>query len=174
MAINFAHVVPKEAVEEFGADFGKHPVGTGAFKLTEWTLGQRLVFERNPDYWNKGLPYLDKMTFEIGQEPIVALLRVQQGEVDISGDPIPPAKFQEVMSDPAQKKHVVEGGQLHTGYITMNTTKPPFDNVKVRQAVNMAINKDRIVQLLNNRAVPATPPLPPSMPGSAQDYAGDG
>ena len=172
MAINFAHVVPKEAVEEFGADFGKHPVGTGAFKLTEWTLGQRLVFERNPDYWNKGLPYLDKMTFEIGQEPIVALLRVQQGEVDISGDPIPPAKFQEVMSDPAQKKHVVEGGQLHTGYITMNTTKPPFDNVKVRQAVNMAINKDRIVQLINNRAVPANQPLPPSMPAYDKNYKG--
>ncbi len=172
MAINFAHVVPKEAVEEFGADFGKHPVGTGAFKLTEWTLGQRLVFERNPDYWNKGLPYLDKMTFEIGQEPIVALLRVQQGEVDISGDPIPPAKFQEVMSDPAQKKQVVEGGQLHTGYITMNTTKPPFDNVKVRQAVNMAINKDRIVQLINNRAVPANQPLPPSMPAYDKNYKG--
>ena len=172
MAINFAHVVPKEAVEEFGADFGKHPVGTGAFKLTEWTLGQRLVFERNPDYWNKGLPYLEKMTFEIGQEPIVALLRVQQGEVDISGDPIPPAKFQEVMSDPAQKKHVVEGGQLHTGYITMNTTKPPFDNVKVRQAVNMAINKDRIVQLINNRAVPANQPLPPSMPAYDKNYKG--
>jgi oligopeptide transport system substrate-binding protein len=172
MAINFAHVVPKEAVEEFGADFGKHPVGTGAFKLTEWTLGQRLVFERNPDYWNKGLPYLEKMTFEIGQEPIVALLRVQQGEVDISGDPIPPAKFQEVMSDPAQKKQVVEGGQLHTGYITMNTTKPPFDNVKVRQAVNMAINKDRIVQLINNRAVPANQPLPPSMPAYDKNYKG--
>ena len=172
MAINFAHVVPKEAVEEFGADFGKHPVGTGAFKLTEWTLGQRLVFERNPDYWNKGLPYLEKMTFEIGQEPIVALLRVQQGEVDISGDPIPPAKFQEVMSDPAQKKQVVEGGQLHTGYITMNTTKPPFDNVKVRQAVNMAINKDRIVQLINNRAVPANQPLPPSMPAYDKNYRG--
>ena len=100
MAINFAHVVPKEEVEKYGADFGKNPVGTGAFKMTEWTLGQRLVFERNADYWRKGLPYLDKITFEIGQEPIVALLRLQKGEVDIPGDSIPPAKFQEVMADP--------------------------------------------------------------------------
>ena len=48
----------------------------------------------------------------------------------------------------------------------------PFDNVKVRQAVNMAINKDRIVQLINNRAVPANQPLPPSMPGYDKDYKG--
>ena len=47
---------------------------------------------------------------------------------------------------------------------------PPFDNVKVRQAVNMAINKDRIVQIINNRAVPANQPLPPSMPGYDKDY----
>ena len=172
MAINFAHVVPKEEVEEYGADFGKHPVGTGAFKLTEWTLGQRLVFERNPDYWRKGLPHLDKITFEIGQEPIVALLRLQKGEVDIAGDGIPPAKFLEVMADPEQKARVVDGGQLHTGYVTMNTQMAPFDNVKVRQAVNMAINKDRIVQLINNRAVPANQPLPPSMPGYDKAFKG--
>ena len=49
---------------------------------------------------------------------------------------------------------------------------PPFDNVKVRQAVNMAINKDRIVQIINNRAVPANQPLPPSMPGYDKDYKG--
>ncbi|HKY95058.1 MAG TPA: ABC transporter substrate-binding protein, partial [Kiloniellales bacterium] len=48
MAINFSFVVPKEEVERHGADFGKHPVGTGAFKLREWALGQRVVFERNP------------------------------------------------------------------------------------------------------------------------------
>lgn len=172
MAINFAHVVPKEEVEKYGADFGKHPVGTGAFKLAEWTLGQRIVFERNPDYWHKGLPHLDKITFEVGQEPIVALLRLQKGEIDLALDGIPPAKFQEVMSDPEQKSHVVEGGQLHTGYITMNTTMAPFDNVKVRQAVNMAINKARIVQIINNRAVPANQPLPPSMPGYDKEYKG--
>jgi peptide/nickel transport system substrate-binding protein/oligopeptide transport system substrate-binding protein len=61
---------------------------------------------------------------------------------------------------------------LHTGYITLNVKMPPFDNVAVRQAVNMAINKDRIVQIINGRAVPATQPLPPSMPGYTQNYTG--
>ncbi len=172
MALNFASVVPKEAVEAAGDDFGKQPVGTGAFKLAEWTLGQKLVFAKNPDYWRAGVPYLDQVVFEVGQEPVVALLRLQSGEVDVPGDGIPPAKFIEVMGDPAQAARVVVGGQLHTGYITLNVTLPPFDKVEVRQAVNMAINKDRIVQIINGRATPATQPLPPSMPGYTDGYAG--
>jgi ABC-type transport system substrate-binding protein len=143
-----------------------------AFKLGEWTIGQRLVFEKNADYWRAGLPYLDTVTFEVGQEPIVALLRLQNGEVDVPGDGIPPAKFTEVMADPEQAARVVEGGQLQTGYITLNVTIPPLDNVDVRKAINMAINKDRITQIINGRAVPATQPLPPSMPGYTDGYAG--
>ncbi|WP_378941459.1 ABC transporter substrate-binding protein [Mesorhizobium sp. ANAO-SY3R2] len=172
LAINFSHVVPKEEVEKYGTDFGKHPVGSGAFKLAEWTLGQKLVFERFKDYWNTGLPKLDQITFEVGQEPIVALLRLQKGEVDVPGDGIPPAKFVEVKNDPNFKDLIIQGGQLHTGYVTMNVKIKPFDNVKVRQAVNMAINKDRIVRIINGRAIPANQPLPPSMPGYAKDYQG--
>lgn len=172
MALNFASIVAKEAVDAAGDDFGKQPVGTGAFKLGEWILGQRLVFEKNTDYWRAGLPYLDTVTFEVGQEPVVALLRLQNGEVDVPGDGIPPAKFREVMSDPAQAERVVEGGQLHTGYITLNVNTPPMDDVRVRKAINMAINKARIVQIINGRAVPATQPLPPSMPGYTDGYAG--
>ena len=63
------------------------------------------------------------------------------------------------------KDNVIEGGQLHTGYITMNTRMAPFDNQSVRQAVNMAINKDRIVQIVNGRAVVRrTSPCPPPCP----------
>ena len=96
VALNFSSIVPKEAVDEFGADFGKHPVGTGAYSLAEWTLGQRLVFARNADYWKAGVPKMDEIVFEIGQEPTVALLRLQNGEVDVLGDGIPPAQFLEV------------------------------------------------------------------------------
>ena len=79
MAINFAFVVPKEEVEKAGADFGMQPVGTGAFKFVEWVPGQRLVLERNTDYYEPGVPYLDKLTFEFGQDPTVAVLRLQEG-----------------------------------------------------------------------------------------------
>jgi len=172
MAINFSSVVPKEEVEKWGADFGKHPVGTGAFRLADWTLGQSLTFERNMDYWKTGVPKLDQITFEIGLEPIVALLRLQQGQADIPGDGIPPAKFLEVTQDPTYAPMVVEGGQLQTGYITMNVLMPPFDDVRVRRAVNMAIDKDRVVRIINGRAVVANQPLPPTMPGYAPDYTG--
>ena len=172
MALNFGFAVPKEEVEKYGQDFGKHPVGTGAYKMTEWTLGQRVVYERNPDYYRQGLPKLDKITFEVGQEPLVALLRLERGEVDILGDGIPPAKFLEVMNDPSLQQNVVKGGQLHTGYVTMNVKIAPFDNKLVRQAVNHALNKERIIKIINGRAVPANQPLPPAMPGYDKDYKG--
>ena len=101
VALNFSGVVPKEEVEKWGADFGHHPIGSGPYKVTEWTLGQRIVFERNKDFYVPGVPYLDKIIFEIGQEPLVALLRLQKGEIDLAGDSMPPAKFLEVMKDPA-------------------------------------------------------------------------
>jgi oligopeptide transport system substrate-binding protein len=172
MALNFSFVVPKEEVEKYGADFGKHPVGTGAFKLAEWNSGQDLVFERNKDYYKQGLPHLDKITFQIGQEPVVALLRLQKGEIDIAGDGIPPSKYEEVLKDPKMKKDVTIVDQLNTDYLSMNVNIPPFDKVEVRQAVNMAINKDRVLKLINNRGVAANQPLPPAMPGYVKDYKG--
>jgi peptide/nickel transport system substrate-binding protein len=172
MAINFAFAVPKEEVEKYGQDFGKHPVGTGAFKMKEWKLGQNVVYERNPNYYKTGLPRLDKIVFEVGQEPTVALLRLQRGEVDILGDGIPPARFLQVKNDPQNADLIIEGGQLHTGYVSMNVRIKPFDNKKVRQAVNMAINKERICKIINNRAVPANQPLPPAMPGYDKEYKG--
>jgi ABC-type transport system substrate-binding protein len=172
MAINFGYVVPKEEVEKYGADFGHHPVGTGAFKFVEWNLGQNLTLERFKDYFRKGVPYLDKITFEIGQEPTVNLLRLQKGEVDILGDGIPPAQFVQVTSDPANKDLYVAGEQLHTGYVALNVKVKPLDDVRVRQAINMAINKERIVQILNGRAKVANQVLPPAMPGYDQSYKG--
>src|SRR5262249_39119350 len=134
MAINFASVVPKEAVDEFGADFGKHPVGSGPFKLADWTLGQKLVFERNADYWKPGVPKLNHITFETGQEPTAALLGLQKGEVDIAGDGIPPAQFVQVKDDPTYAPMILEGAQLQTGYIPMTVNPPPLDKLEVRRA----------------------------------------
>ncbi|KQV70369.1 ABC transporter substrate-binding protein [Rhizobium sp. Root1220] len=172
LAINFASVVPKEAVEAAGGDFGKKPIGSGTFILKDWTIGQQLVFERNKDYFVKDVPHIDSFKVEVGQEPLVALLRLQKGEVDIAGDGIPPAKFLEIKNSADGPKMIVDGEQLHTGYITLNTKVKPFDNVKVRQAVNMAINKERVSRILNGRATPANQPLPPLMPGYDKSFTG--
>jgi len=172
MAINFASVVPKEAVEAAAGDFGKKPVGSGTFVMKDWVIGQKLVFARNPDYFVKGVPHIDSFAVEVGQEPLVALLRLEKGEVDIAGDGIPPAKFLELSKSPEGKQLIVDGQQLNTGYVTLNTKIKPLDNVKVRQALNMAINKERITRIVNGRATPANQPLPPLMPGYDTSYKG--
>ncbi|MEH6442860.1 MAG: ABC transporter substrate-binding protein [Oceanospirillaceae bacterium] len=172
LALNFASIVPKEAVAKYKQDFGKHPVGTGAYSLSEWSLGQRLVFTRNQNYHVAGIPYMNEIEFQVGQDPNVALLRLERGEVDLAGDGIPPAKFLEVKNSPMLSKLVVEGGQLHTGYITLNTRMKPFDQLAVREAVNMAVNKARIIRMINGRAVAANQPLPPTMPGYDKNYQG--
>ena len=176
LALNFALVVPKEEVEKPGVDFAKHPVGSGPFKLQDWKLGQRITLVRNPDYHQKGVPHLDKLVVEVAQEPLTALLRLENGEIDALGDGIPPAKFNEVMHDPKWRSDVVEGQRLETSYLTMKVGMKPFDDLRVRQAVAAAIDKKRIVKLINGRASVADQILPPGMPGydkTFQDIAYD-
>ncbi len=172
MALNFSSVVPKEAVDKAGKDFGKKVVGSGAFMQADWKLGQELVLKRNPDYFLQGVPKLDQITFQVGLEPMTAILKLEKGEADFAGDGIPPATFLQIRNDPKYKDLIIEGGQLQTGYVTMNVQMKPFDKVEVRQAVNMAIDKARIVKIINNRAVPANQPLPPTMPGYDKEYKG--
>lgn len=172
LALNFSSVVPKEAVDKAGKDFGKKVVGSGAFMLADWKLGQELVLKRNPDYFVPGVPKLDQITFQVGLEPMTAILKLEKGEADFAGDGIPPAKFLQIRNDPKYKDLIVEGGQLQTGYVTLNVQMKPLDKVEVRQAINMAIDKNRIVKIINNRAVPANQPLPPTMPGYDKEYKG--
>jgi ABC-type transport system substrate-binding protein len=172
LALNFAFIVPQEEVEKAGENFGHQPVGTGPFILKEWQPGQYLVFERNPDYFYEGLPYLDGVRIEVGVEPDVALLRLERGEVQLMGDPPPGAEWARISSDPAWENRIERQPQVSTVYIAINTTTPPFDDVKVRQALNHAVDKQRIIQLLNGRGTVANQILPPLMPGYDPDYTG--
>ena len=172
MAINFSFIVPKEEVEKAGENFGHAPVGTGPFTLKEWKSGESLTFERNPNYFYEGLPYLDSITIQVGVAPDVALLRLEKGEIQMMGDPPPGADWARITSDAAWKDRIEKQPQVNTTYIAINTTMPPFDNLQVRQALNHAIDKQRIVQLLNGRATVANQILPPLMPGYDPTYTG--
>jgi peptide/nickel transport system substrate-binding protein/oligopeptide transport system substrate-binding protein len=172
MAINFSFIVPKEEVEKAGENFGHAPVGTGPFTLKEWKSGESLTFERNPNYFYEGLPYLDSITIQVGVAPDVALLRLEKGEIQMMGDPPPGADWARITTDPAWANRIEKQPQVNTTYIAINTTMPPFDNLKVRQALNHAIDKQRIVQLLNGRATVANQILPPLMPGYDSTYTG--
>ncbi|MBI1879158.1 MAG: ABC transporter substrate-binding protein [Chloroflexi bacterium] len=172
MALNFAFIVPKEEVEKAGENFGHAPVGTGPFKFKEWQPGQYLTFERNPDYFYEGLPYLDQVRIEVGVEPDVALLRLEKGEINLMGDPPPGADWARISADAAWTNRIERQPQVSTIYIAINTTVAPFDNLKVRQALNYAIDKQRIVQLSNGRGTTADQILPPLMPGFDSNYKG--
>jgi len=172
IALNFSFIVPKEEVEKWGEDFGHHPMGTGPFVFQEWVPGQSLTFVRNEEYFRPELPYLDGVEVQIGVGPEVALLRLEKGEVDFLGDGIPPGEFVRLTEDPTWENRIVHAVRAHTGYIALNTQLAPFDDVRVRRAVNMAIDKERIVQLLNGRGVPAVGMLPPLMPGYDPDAKG--
>jgi ABC-type transport system substrate-binding protein len=172
MAINFAYIVPKEEVEKAGENFGHAPVGTGPYKLTSWTAGQQLVFDRNPDYFFEGRPFIDKITIKVGVEPDVALLQLEKGEIQLMGDPPPGADWTRINNDPAWKNRIEVEQTVNTTYIAINVNEKPFDDVRVRQALNYAIDKNRIVQLLNGRATVANQILPPLMPGYDETYTG--
>jgi len=172
MALNFAFIVPQEEVEKAGENFGHAPIGTGPFTLKEWKSGEFLAFERNPNYFYEGLPYLDSITIQVGVAPDVALLRLEKGEIQMMGDPPPGADWTRITTDPAWANRIEKQPTVNTTYIAINTTMEPFDKVEVRQALNHAIDKQRIVQLLNGRATVANQILPPLMPGYDPAYTG--
>ncbi|WP_075831330.1 ABC transporter substrate-binding protein [Deinococcus marmoris] len=172
MAMNFAFIVPKEAVAKAGEDFGHQPVGTGPFKLKSWVSGQQLQFERNPNYFMAGMPYLDGVTVKVGLDPSVAYLSLQRGEIDLLGDGIPPAQFLQVTRDPKLKANVFSKTSVNTTYLSLNTGVGPLKDVRVRQAINMAIDKTKILRIINGRGVVARGVLPPLMPGYDKAEAG--
>ncbi|HYR97073.1 MAG TPA: ABC transporter substrate-binding protein [Candidatus Binatus sp.] len=165
LTMPFAAVVEREAAERFGdEDFARHPVGTGAFVLEEWTYGQRMRLARNPGYFRAGLPYLDGVEVTIGVSPQLAWLKYQHGEIDLSG--IPSAEYQRVQADARYLPLILSRTTVRTQYLGLNCALPPFDRVPVRQAVNLAIDKQRLLELIDGQGVIANGILPPDMPGA--------
>jgi len=165
LTMPFAAVVDREAIERGGdGEFDRRrPIGTGAFLLAEWTYGQTLRFERNPSYFRTGTPYLDAIQVTIGANEQLGWLQYLRGELDVAG--IPSAEFARVVADPRYQSLLVSRTTLRTSYLGLNCGMAPFDRVAVRQAVNMAVDKQRIVELADGRGVVARGILPPDMPG---------
>jgi ABC-type transport system substrate-binding protein len=167
----FSAVVDREAVERAGdLGFRRQPVGTGAFVLTEWVEGQRMRLGRNPLYFRQGLPYLDGVEVTVGLSDQLAWFKYQRGELDVGG--VPSAEFGRVVADPRYKPLLLERTTLRTQYLGLNCDLPPFDKPAVRQALNLAIDKQRLLDLIDGRGVVAKTILPPDMPGYDPDTPG--
>src|SRR6185295_7940478 len=146
LAMPFASVVDREAVEREGdTNFSRRPAGTGPFVLAEWVYGQRLRLARNPSYFRAGRPYLDGVELTIGVSDQLGWFKYQRGELDISG--IPSAEFNRVTADPRYRPILLERTTLRTQYLGLNCELAPFDQVAVRQALNLAVDKKRLLEL---------------------------
>ena len=165
MTMPFTSVLPKEWVDKVGKQIKRKPLGTGPFVIDSWTPGQKIVATRNPNYWDTGKPYLDGINFDLTANPSTALLRLERGEVDVLGDGIPSADYLRTKQDPTWGKYVSDAPEIATFYVFMNVKEKPFTDVKVRQAVNYAINTARIQKLLAGQAKALNQILPDGMPG---------
>ncbi len=138
----------------------QEPIGTGPFSLVQYQKDAIIRFKANPDYW-AGKAAIDDLIFSITPDSAVRWAKVQKGECHVMPYPNP-ADLDAMRKDP--NVQVLEQAGLNVGYLAYNTTKKPFDDVRVRKAINMAMDKNAIVSAVYmGTGVPAVNPIPPSM-----------
>ncbi len=155
------------AVIEQGADFmASNTAGTGPYVLSEWARSEQVVLTRNENYWGDA-PAIDTVIFRVILEAGARLVELEAGTVDVALR-VPPADISRLEMTPDVQVVITPG--LRTIYIFFNTTEPPFDDVRVRQAVNYAVDKEAIVASLFEGAalVSQAPFAPPIFGYSAQ------
>ncbi len=164
LAMQYAGVQSKEyaiAMLKAGTPekIDQEPVGTGPFMLVQYQKDALIRYKANPQYW-AGKAKIDDLIFSITPDASVRWAKLQKGECHVMPYPNP-ADLPAIRKDP--NVVVLEQPGLNIGYLAYNTTKKPFDDVRVRKAVNMAINKKAIVDAVYlGTGVPATNPIPPT------------
>ena len=154
MAHSAGAIVSPSAHQKWGKDLALHPVGTGPFKFVEWVKGDRVTVQRNDDYWG-GRPNLDRVVVKTVREDQSRVLMLESGDADLIVN-IPTEEIARLKKDP---RFTVESSPTARAlFIAINVKKKPFDDVRVRQALNYAVNRDAIVKDLfqnNARVIPA-------------------
>jgi dipeptide transport system substrate-binding protein len=164
LAMQYAGVQSKEyadAMLKAGTPekIDQEPIGTGPFYLVQYQKDAIVRFKAFPDYW-AGKAKNDDMVFAITTDASVRWAKLQKNECQIMPYPNP-ADLAAMKADP--KINVMEQPGLNVGYLAYNTTKKPFDDVRVRKAINMAINKQAIIDAVYlSSGVAAKNPIPPS------------
>lgn len=145
--------ISPDAIKKWGnEEITNHPIGTGPFKFVERGTGGQIVLERNPDYWNKPYPYLDEIIFVPLPETVTRVNALVAKEVDII--PAVPADKIQTLKDAGFE--ISQGATPHIWYFIINMEEEILQDVRVRQAINMAIDKEGIAkELLSGSALPA-------------------
>ena len=163
-----AFVVDSSNVQS-GKDWWKNPNGTGPFKLKTWQQGQQLILEKNSLYYGR-VPQLDSVVYHIYSGVPIDLY--ETGQIDAAGVDVADI---ERASDPAGPfaGQLSITPELSLSYIGFNTTKPPFDDPKIRRAFALAVDKNKLASLVFKDMVqPADGILPPGMPGFNKNLSG--
>jgi peptide/nickel transport system substrate-binding protein len=146
------------AIQAKGDDYNRNPVGTGPYVLKSWTAGDRMVLERNPNYWRKGAPYLDRIVLRPVPDAQSRYASLQSGESDVVwADAFEADNIQRTRKNKtlAVHQYVGSGASVYA----FNTKVAPFDDVRVRQALVMALDRKKMSQVLTNGlSLPATNP----------------
>lgn len=138
MAWGDAVIVAPESIENIQTN----PIGTGPFKFVDWVQGDKVEIERNPDYWG-AMPPLEKATFKFISDPTAAFAAVMAQDVDAFAGFPAPENLPQFEADP--RFQVLVGNTEGETILAINNKLPPFDNVKVREAVAHAINRQAII-----------------------------
>ncbi|NOH91192.1 oligopeptide ABC transporter substrate-binding protein OppA [Vibrio sp. AIC-3] len=133
--------VHQATVEKYGDQWTKpeHFVGNGAFSVDKWVVNERLVLKRNEQYWDNDKTVLNKVTFLPIENQVAEMNRFLSGEIDFTNE-LPTEHFKRLQKEHAEDVSVA--GNLCTYYYIFNTKKAPFDDVRVRQAISYAIDRD--------------------------------
>lgn len=143
---------PASIIKWGNEEVEQHPVGTGPFRFVERVRGQRIVYERNPDYWNQPYPYLDRIIWRPIPEASTRVNALLGGEVDIIAA-VPPDNVERLAKDGLV---VAKGTHPHIWWLNLNHNEAPFNKLKVRQAANYAIDKKGMSEkLLRGTTLPA-------------------
>lgn len=152
-------IVSPAAVEASGADYGRNPVGTGAFRFEEWQSNTSVVASRNEDYWD-GTPSLEAVIFRPITDANTRVAEMLSGGIDVLLE-TPPDNVAQFRDD--ANYSVVEAVGPHVWYVMLNAKEGPFADVRVRQAVNYAVNKESLVDdVLQGTAEVSAGPIPPA------------
>jgi peptide/nickel transport system substrate-binding protein len=142
-----------EAVKKFGDDYVNNPVGTGPFIYRSRLKGASITLEKNPHYWQAGLPKADGVVYKIMNDVNVAFNNLRSGQIDITNR----FPYKEITNiDAGAKYSVINKPSLGFRGFYLNTSKPPFDKKEVREAVDILIDRNAIAKVVYNGAVAAS------------------
>lgn len=156
-----AAMISPTALKKYGKDIAFHPVGTGPFVLETWNPTDFVKVKKFDGYWKKGYPKLDTLTWRPVVDNNTRATMLQTGEANLA---FPVPYEQAKLLEKNSKLDLVVSPSIMQRYLSINVTQKPFDNVKVREALNYAISRDALVKVaFAGYATPASGVVPPAI-----------